>query len=119
MQFEMHSYDDLKKAVEDFCAFLSELKISAEKIFDSRLALHELLANVLQHAKGGASLQTEVKDGFIRIRICGEEVFCPPQKGECPQVYAERGRGLFLVDCVSEDRTFTKEGEILVRIRIE
>ncbi len=118
MVFEIRDYDSFKLAVEDFCRFLASHGIPEEKIFDSKLVLHELLGNVLQHSGGGASLQAEIVEEFIRIAVRAENVFRPPTEGRCADLFAERGRGLFLVDKVSE-RTYTKEGEILVHIQIK
>ncbi len=117
MVFEIKNYDNLKTAVEEFCAFLSAQNIPSEKVFDSRLVAHELLANVLQHASGGARLLAEIEEECIRIIVKADEVFQPPKEGRCPDVFSERGRGLFLIDRISDGREFS-DGEILVKIRI-
>ncbi len=119
MRFEINSYDDFKIAVEEVNAFLLAQKIAAERIFDSKLVLHELLGNVLQHSQGGATLGVELLGELLQLSIRAEEIFCPPERGKCPERTAERGRGLYLVDCACEERIFTPDGEILVRIRVK
>lgn len=119
MLFDIKSYDDLKFAVEKISALLSEQSVAAERIFDSKLVLHELLGNVLQHSQGGATLETELLGELLQLSVCAEQVFCPPEKSCCPEVMAEHGRGIYLVDCACKERTFTKDGKILVRIQIK
>ncbi len=118
MLFEIKNYAEFQSAMERLCAFLAEREISEEKVFDSRLVAHELVGNALQHAQGGASLEVELLGERIRITVRGEEVFCPPDKRACPQCFAERGRGIFLVDSVCEERIFTADGAILVHIKL-
>ena len=47
MIFEVDSYQTLRHAVEELCAFLSASEVPQERVFDSKLAAYELLGNVL------------------------------------------------------------------------
>lgn len=118
MVFEIVSYESLKRAVDDFCAFLFSKNIPDERIFDSRLAAFELLGNVLQHSEGGAKFSATVEEEHIELKILGAKRYCPPEKGICAEVYSEHGRGLYLVDSVCTERIVTDDGGILVRIKI-
>ncbi len=117
MRIEVKTYDDLQRAVSMLTAFLSEQKLSAEKVFDGKLVAVELLGNALQHSGGGAVFQVEITDGYLHITVRGDKEFCPPTESFCPKCHAERGRGLFLVDSVCETRSY-QDGEILVRIKL-
>lgn len=119
MIFEIENYLALKSAVEELCEYLALNKVADERIFDSKLVVYELLGNVLQHSGGGAKLALELLQEYIELKVMAERVFCPPEKGECAEVTAEHGRGLFLVDSVSAQRAFTEDGGILVRIKIK
>ncbi len=119
MQFDVKTYADFKAAVEELCAFLTLREIPAERVFDSKLIVHELVGNALQHSGCGAKFAVEADEEFIRIVVRGERAYEPPKRGTCPPCLAERGRGLYLVDSLTVERSFTDEGEILVRIRIE
>ncbi len=116
MQFEINTYEDFKRAIEDLCAFLCDEGIPEEKVFDSKLVAHELLANVLQHSTGGAVLHVQIQEGSIGLRLQAKQRFVPPACVDCPNEYAERGRGIFLVDRVSVERSVNAEGDILVKI---
>lgn len=118
MVYEIHDYDGFKKAIDEICSVLSSHAISSEKVYDCRLISHELIANVLQHSGGSARLQVAVEEVYVLICVKAERTHCPPQKGECPDVSAERGRGIYLVDSVSAERTFTQDGEIIVKVSI-
>lgn len=118
MVFEIVSYESLKRAVDDFCAFLFSKNIPDDRIFDSRLAAFELLGNVLKHSEGGAKFSATVEEEHIELKILGANRYCPPEKGTCAEVYSEHGRGLYLVDSVCAERIVTEDGGILVRIKI-
>ncbi len=117
MQFDIKTYADFKAAVQALCDRLTLENIPKEKVFDSKLVVHELVGNALQHSDCGALLKAEWTGEFIHITVRGERAYTPPKEGDCPPAFAERGRGLYLVDSVAE-RIFTEEGEILVRIKI-
>jgi anti-sigma regulatory factor (Ser/Thr protein kinase) len=118
MVFEIVNYEGLKRAVDDFCAFLSLQDIPEERIFDSRLAAFELLGNALKHAEGGARFSATVEKGYIELNIVGKTAFYPPEKSECAELYSEHGRGFYLIDSVCTERKLTGDGGILVRIKI-
>lgn len=122
MIFEIENYQTLRRAVEELCAFLSEEKVSAGSIFDSKLAVYELLGNVLQHSGGSAKLHSGIADGYVELKILAEKAFCPPPRTEtriCADTYSEHGRGLYLVDSVCEERRMTDDGGIFIKIKIK
>ena len=118
MVFEIENYVALRCAVEELCKFLSSENVPSERVFDSRLVAYELLGNVLKHSGGSARLQGELVNGYVELKIASEIPFIPPDKSSCADVYAEHGRGIYLVDRICEERTLTEDGGIFVRIRI-
>lgn len=122
MIFEIENYQTLRRAVDELCAFLSKEEVPSESIFDSKLAVYELLGNVLQHSGGSAKLHGGIVNGYVELKILAEKTFCPPPKGEktqCADTYSEHGRGLFLVDSVCEERFMTDDGGIFIKIKIK
>ena len=117
MFVEVKNLMALQDAMERLCEFLLQSEIPEGNVFDSKLVVSELIGNVLKHSEGIASLESEIKDGFIRIKINSTSAFTPPEKSVCSDVYAEHGRGLFLVDSVCIERIMTEEGGILVKIQ--
>lgn len=118
MIFEIENYEMLRQSVEELCALLSAERVAQQKIFDSKLVLYELLGNVLKHSEGGAKWSGEVVGEYVELRILASTPYAPPERGRCAEVYAENGRGWFLIDHLCEERTY-KDGEIFVRICIQ
>ena len=112
MAYEIYDHNSLKAAVEKTCAFLASHAVSEEKVFDCKLVAYELLANTLEHSGGKAWLQVVIEGDKIHVIVRAERTYCPPQRGACPSQEAERGRGLYLVDKLSEARVFTENSEI-------
>ena len=122
MIFEIENYQSLRRAVEELCDFLSIEKVPSDSIFDSKLAVYELLGNVLLHSGGSAKLHGGISNGYVELKIFAKNRFCPPPKGaitECVDKYSEHGRGLFLVDSVCEERFMTDDGGIFIKIKIK
>lgn len=117
MRFEIANYDALRDAMDEFCAFLLAEQVNEERVFDCKLAVYELVGNVLKHAGGSAVLHGGVADGLIRLKIVTTKPFCPPNEPVCADVFSEHGRGLFLVDKLCVERSFTPDGEWLISIK--
>lgn len=117
MKFEIKNYLALREAMDKFCAFLLAEKVDEERIFNSKLAVYELIGNVLKHSGGGATLYGEILNERITLKIVAEKPFFPPNTTVCADVFAEHGRGLFLVDKLCEERSFTPEGEMIIVIK--
>lgn len=118
MIFEIENYETMQSAITQFCRFLNELSVSPESVFDSKLVASELVGNVLRHSNGRATLRGEVQNGFIELTVLSTEQYTPPTQSRKAEVYAESGRGLFLVDAVCERRSLTDEGGIFVKIKL-
>ena len=117
MIFEIHSYEHLHTALGQLCRFLTENGASEHGVFHSRLAATELVGNVFRHAKATARLQLEVQGEFIQIEVYSSVRTSPPKQSVCSDVYAEHGRGLFLVDSICEKRVVLDDGTVKVVIR--
>ncbi len=109
----------LQTALETLCEFLSSRNLPSDCVFDSKLVACELLGNVLRHSTGNAELHGAVGEEFVELKIKAERIFQPPKESQCSDVFAESGRGLYLVDSVCAERTWTENGEIFVKIKIK
>ena len=117
--FEIENYGSLNRAVEELCAYLLASAVSPDRVFDSKLVAYELLANVSKHTESSATFSGWIEDGFVRLKIVSRHAFCPAEKGRCPDVFAENGRGWFLVDSVCQERWLEQDGALIVKIRIQ
>ena len=118
MVFKIESYDALRASVEDFCGYLTVRKVPQGSIFDCKLVLYELLGNVLKHGNGKAEVRCVIEGNFVEMQISSEGTLALPRHTPCADVYAENGRGLFLVESVCFERAVTADGGILVRIKV-
>lgn len=117
MKFEIDSFEAMDRALKALVDLLEQLNIDENVVFDSRLVSCELLSNVLQHTKGRAFFMPSVKDGFVELQVDGENPFVPPETSSCAGVYAESGRGLFLVDAYCARRVTTERGvKVFIKI---
>lgn len=116
MVFEIENYTSLKKALNSLCEFLTLEKVDPDVVFDSRLAACELLGNVLQHSEGSATLHGEVDGDFIQLKIFSDTPFLPTEVN-LPSLFSEHGRGLFLVQSLSEGIE-PIQGGILLKIKM-
>ena len=118
MHFEVNSKQAVQEAIAALCRFLDGEGLSKERVFDSRLVASELLGNIFKHTDGVARLKSRVQNGFVEIAVWSSVASTSPTQSTCADVYAEHGRGLFLIDRVCEERSVSGEGEVIVRIRI-
>ena len=66
------------------------------------LIVSELVGNVARHAPGDAEVTLAYNDGTAVLHVCDSGAPFQPRNG-VPDLYAEGGRGLFLVRSVSRD----------------
>ena len=116
MTYEIINYETLRRAVDELCDFLFAQNVRADSVFDSRLVAYEMLGNVIKHADGNAKLDFGVTPEFVELKIVTAEIFFPVKRENCSDVYAESGRGIYLVDRMAE-RFLTDDGGILIRIK--
>lgn len=109
---------ELAQALTRLEEFLSLANAPEESIFNSKLVTSELVGNVLRHSGGCARFHSELKNGFVQLTIYDSDCFVPPKQSHCSEIFAESGRGLFLVDSVCFQRTETDDGGIQVLIKL-
>lgn len=118
INFEIDDFNALREALHRMCQQLSAENIPEDIVFCSKLVADELLSNVLQHGGGRAFFAAAREGDEIKLCVRGIENFCPPEKSTLADVFAESGRGLFLVDAYCTRREFSEHEGILVYIKI-
>ena len=119
MIFEVNTIASMHDAIHALCRYLTEQSVSPDLVFDSKLVASELLGNVLRHTQKTARVKWEIKDGFVYLRVSSDVTFVPPVTSQKADVYAEHGRGLFLIDTVCVERTVDEDGSIVVKLKIQ
>ena len=119
MFFKVKNYATMQTALNELCAFLQENGIPQDVIFDSKLIACELLGNVLKYTDGESGVHSEIKDGYIGLKILSERYFALPEKIVCSDVLSEHGRGLFLVNELCGGEIVSSEDGITVFVKID
>ena len=116
--FQVKDLNALQTVLDGLCQFLAEWKVDKEKAFDCKLVACELVGNVLKYANGKAGLRVEVLDGFAFLKALSDNFFGLPEKIECSGLYAENGRGLFLVNTLCEGEITAETDGIVAKIKL-
>lgn len=119
MYFEIADYNALRAALQEMTLRFTREKLTEETVFNSKLVANELLTNVLQHGGGRAVFRVEREGDEIRISVQSENKYRPPEKSVCADLFAECGRGLFLVDAYCERRLFSEQEGIVVFLKVQ
>ncbi len=113
--------DDLGKMngfLKEFLDYLESENVSADCVFDSRLVSCELISNVLKHCGEAAYFSGSLTCDEVIIKVCGErsDGVIPP-KPSLPEVLAESGRGLYIVNEVSGGNVNVSGNKVTVIIK--
>jgi anti-sigma regulatory factor (Ser/Thr protein kinase) len=119
MLFKVNSYTDLQAALERMCDGLLAQGMTKDSVFDCKLVACELLGNALKYGGGEASLLLQVQEQMVVLKVASASFFALPEQITCSHLFAESGRGLFLVNTLCEGQIFTEEDGIVAKIRIE
>ena len=117
--FQVKDYASLQTMLDELCQALTEWHIAQEKIFDCKLIACELVGNVLKYANGQAGLRVELLEGAIRLKALSETYFALPEHIVCSGLYAESGRGLFLVNSLCEGRIAAEKDGITAVVKLK
>ena len=115
MKYVIESYAAAKEALGAMCAELARLGETFS--FEGELVAMELLSNVLQHGGGRAYFSYTIDGAALTIRVRGENGFKPPEESTLADTMSESGRGLYLVDALSEGRSYSERDGISVTLR--
>lgn len=113
---EISDHAALKAGIARMCAALEELGVPENAVFSSRVVAHELLTNALEYGGGAARFTFALKEGEIYISVRSGRAFEPPKRIARADLYAERGRGLYLVDALSKRREYSEAEGVCVVI---
>ena len=111
--------DNLKNMSAELKTFADYLRVAGacdDDIFASRLVSCELITNVIRHGGDEAEFTGALTGDRIIIRIAADSLRGLDLKGKVPDVFAESGRGLYIVKCFCEEIQRGESGELKVEI---
>ena len=112
--------DNLKNMSEQLKTFAEFLRLSGaddEDIFASKLVSCELITNVIRHAGEEAEFTGALSNDTIIITVTAESFKNLDISRPAPDVFAESGRGLYIIKSICSDIERGERGEIKVLIK--
>ena len=117
--FQVKDYASLQTALDGLCQFLAEWEIIQEKIFDCKLIACELVGNVLKYTNGQAGLRAQILEDCVQVKALSDTFFRLPENIACSGLYAEGGRGLFLVNSLCGGQIIAEEDGIVAVLKVK
>lgn len=112
--------DNLKNMGSQLKSFVDFLRVSGaddEDIFASKLVSCELITNVIRHGGDEAEFTGALAGDTIIITVTAESFKGLDISRPAPDVFAESGRGLYIIKSISSRIERGDDGEIRVLIR--
>lgn len=116
--FKVNDLKKMNSELKIFLDFLESADIADQDIFDSRLVSCELITNVIRHCGDTAVFEGQIAGDCIKISVKGEGGERFKINPSLPDVFAESGRGLYIVQCICYGDIETEEGAVKVLIKL-
>ncbi|MCD8307177.1 MAG: ATP-binding protein [Clostridia bacterium] len=100
--FKVGNMESMSAQLKAFSRILRESGINEDDVFSCRLVACELLSNVILHGGETASFESELKPDVIEITVTADCQNDVQSYHALPDAMAEHGRGLYIVNIVSE-----------------
>lgn len=117
IKFKVDNLINMNTALKDFSDFLKSENVAEDDVFDSRLVGCELITNVIRHCGETACFSGDISGGDIRICVSSESSSGVLIKPSLPDVFAESGRGLYIINAISDGNIKVVGNEIIVCIK--
>ena len=118
VKFRVDNLKNMTEQLKEFSEFLRSCEIAEEEVFLSRLVSCELISNVIRHGGEAADFIGELLSDRISITVTADSQKNLNLNPARPDVFAESGRGLYIINEVSMSGIERGEkGELRVYIR--
>lgn len=98
--FKVDNLKNMNDCLKPFLDFLRSFGVTDDDVFDSRLVSCELITNVIRHLGETANFEGGVKGDKIVITVSSENTDGTKLPATLPDVFAESGRGLYIVRAI-------------------
>ncbi|MGN1373549.1 MAG: hypothetical protein ACI4VK_05865 [Candidatus Coproplasma sp.] len=117
IEFVVCEIDEMNGELNRFVNYLQSAQVDDDAVFYSRLVSCELITNVLRHCSGFAKFVAELNESGVKITVCASQPSGRITIPTLPDVLAESGRGLYIVNSVSGGNVFIDGGNVTVIIK--
>lgn len=116
--FKVDNLKNMNSALQSFTSFLQSQNVDEDDVFESRLVCCELITNVIRHCGEIAFFRGEIEDDKILIAVSSKSSGGIPVTPVLPDVFAESGRGLYIVNTICGGDMRVVGNEICVYIKM-
>ena len=117
ISFKIDNLKTMSSHLKTFAEFLRLSGADDEDIFASKLVSCELITNVIRHGGDEAEFTGSLSKDTITISVTAESFKNLDISRPAPDVFAESGRGLYIIKSLSSNIERGERGEIKVLIR--
>ena len=114
--FKVDNLKNMNAELKSFADFLRLSGADDDDIFASKLVSCELITNVIRHSGEEAEFFAELFPDRIQITVVAKGLDGVNIRTEVPDVFAESGRGLYIIRCFGEIEP-AEEGGLTVCIK--
>lgn len=115
--FKVENLTRMNAALREFTDFLQASDVSEDDVFDCRLVSCELITNVIRHCGETACFSGRLCGGGVEITVSSEHSGNVVLIPSLPDVFAESGRGLYIVNAICDGRLEVEGNSIRAFIR--
>ena len=116
ISFKIDNLKNMSAHLKTFAEFLRLSGADDEDIFASKLVSCELITNVIRHGGDAAEFTGALSSDTITICVTAESFKNLDLTRPAPDVFAESGRGLYIIKSICSDIERGASGEIKVLI---
>ena len=116
--FTVDNLKNMNSELREFAELLRANSIADDDIFASRLVSCELITNVIRHGGESAEFLGELLSDRICITVTADSLRDVNLDTEMPDVFAESGRGLYIIRSVCSGDIERGDGSLRVYVEL-
>jgi len=107
----------MNSLVDGFAGFLRDSGVSDDAVFAAKLVSCELITNVVRHMGDSAEFCGELLVDCISVEVSSENFRNFDLHPDLPDVFSESGRGLYIINSVSDGGVQRSRNGLIVYIK--
>lgn len=117
IKFEVDAIEEMNGELSAFIDYMLNSSVDEDAVFYSRLVSCELITNAIKHCGSSAKFSAEVCENSVKITVCASKPKGCISIPELPDVLAESGRGLYIINEISGGNVSISGGAVTVIIK--
>ena len=115
--FRVDNLKNMNACLKPVLDYQRRADVDDDAVFDSRLVSCELISNVLKHLGETASFEGTINADSIVITVSSESTDGSKIHADLPDVFAESGRGLYIIKTICRGNIFSDGCSVKVYIQ--